>query len=596
MAKGTPPQRFCPYGPGCEKGNDGVFKAGIAAVKVTPAFERPRPDFLRRVGDCSEVAPLGLDGQKRCGKLVDNAFTEDCGVDRKCPGAMGYSGPDADGSEADGRPDFFSDCGRDRRCPGEAGYPGPDPDGSEGDGKFQGMWMAGFGPTTPAFDVHDDLWARAVVLENGDVSIALVSVDAVGVFRDDVQRIRDRIAKRNQGVPDYVLVSATHTHEGVDTMGQWGPIKSLLPERGVDDAWFKDVFIEGVARAVSDAMLSARPAKVRSAQAKLGEKTRQVIGDTRDPFVSDDTVTVLEFSETKSGDVIGTLVSWGNHPETLADTNNALSADFVWAVREGVEKGVFKKDGTLVSAGVGGTCVYFNGSVGGMMTSLGAHPTSVDGDQPPARSFAKTKAVGDIIALAALEGLATATEEKAPNLAFGATTLRLPVDNEVFRLMMLPGVDILRRSIFGFDRFQPVGPGNIPFLETEVSKVQLGGVRFLGVPGELLPELAVGYDVAFAFGAPQIDPMNPSPPKLANAPPPPYLKERLGGEKPLILGLANDELGYLIPEYDYVLDSVKPYAEEAPGDHYEETNSIGPQTTPLLLEAFETLTGWEPVP
>jgi hypothetical protein len=596
MAKGTPPERFCPAGPGCERGNDGVFKAGVAVVAVTPRFERPRPDSLSRAGDCSEPAPLGRDGRPRCGKLVQGAFTADCGADGLCPGDMGYVAPDANGSERDGRPDFFFDCGRDQKCPGEADYPGPDADGTEGDGKFQGMWMAGFGLTTPAFGVHDDLTARAVVVQNGDVSIALVSVDAVGLFRDDVERIRERVAARNQGVPDYVLVSSTHTHEGVDTMGQWGPIRAVLPERGVDDVWLKDVFIEGVARAVGEAMQSSRPARVYAAQARLGPKTLDVIKDTRDPFVSDDAVTVLKFTEKGSGLVIGSLVSWGNHPEVLGDTNNFLSADFVWALREGVEKGVFKRDGSLVAPGVGGPCVYFSGAVGGMMTPLGARPKSVDGDEPAPRTFAKTKAVGDIVALVALEALAGAREEPAPNLAFGATTLTVPIDNEVFRLTTLPGVDILRRRLPGFDRTQPIGPDNPVMVVTEVSKVQLGGVRFLGVPGELLPELAVGYDAAWAFGAPQLDPANPAPPVLANAPPPPYLKELLGGELPTILGLANDELGYLIPEYDYVLHPDSPYSKQAPGDHYEETNSLGPRTVPMLLEAFKTLTGWEPAP
>lgn len=595
MGKGTPPEKFCPGGPGCEKGNDGTLKAGIAAVKVTPRFERPRPDFLSKKDTaCNEVAPLGSDGLKRCGELV--SFTEDCGVDRRCPGSTGYVAPDADGSERDGKPDFFFDCGRDQKCPGDPGYSGPDADGTENDGKFQGMWMAGFGNTTPAFDVHDDVWARAVVVQNGDISIALVSIDAVGLFRDDVERIRAAVTKRNMGVPDYVLVSSTHTHESVDTMGQWGPIKALLPERGVDDGWLKDTLIEGAAQAVSDAMLSARPAKVRSAQPRLGAKTRQVINDTRDPYVSDDTVTVLQFVEAQGGAVIGSLVAWANHPETLAGENNSISSDFVWALRDGVEKGVFKKDGSLVAAGLGGTCVYFSGAVGGMMTSLRARPTSVDGDMPAERSFAKTKAVGDLVAIAALEGLATATEEQAPNLAFGAQTLKLPIDNETFRLLTLPGVDIIRRTLVDFDRTRGVTADNIPHVLTEVSKVQLGGVRFVGVPGELLPELAVGFDAEYAFGGPVIDPANPAPPDLSKAPAGPYLKAKLGGEKPVVLGLANDENGYLVPDYDFKLHPTKPYSEQATGDHYEETNSLGPKTTSLVLGALDGLLGWEPSP
>ena len=43
---------------------------------------------------------------------------------------------------------------------------------------------------------------------------------------------------------------------------------------------------------------------------------------------------------------------------------------------------VVSRDGSLVAAGAGGTCVYFNGTVGGLMTPLGIMPTSVDGDVP----------------------------------------------------------------------------------------------------------------------------------------------------------------------------------------------------------------------
>jgi hypothetical protein len=398
------------------------------------------------------------------------------------------------------------------------------------------------------------------------------------------------------GVPDYVLVSSTHTHESVDTMGQFGPIKAVVPERGVDDVWLRDVFIEGAAQAVSEALLSVRPAKVFANQVSLGDKTRQVLSDSRDPWISDDAITVLKFTEARGGDVIGTLVEWGNHPEVLAESNNAISSDFVWAVREGVEKGVFKKDGSMVARGVGGTCVYFSGSVGGLMTPLGTKPTSVDGDVPPDKSFAKTKAVGDIIAIAALEGLTSALEEKAPNLAFGAQKVMVPIDNETFRLLTLPGVNIIRRNIVNFDRNQPIREGNVPHLFTEVSKVQLGGVRFLGVPGELFPELAVGFDERYAFGGPMIRPDNPAPPDLTKRPLPPYLKQAVGGVMPVVLGLANDELGYIIPEYDFVVHPTRPYAQQAEGDHYEETNSLGPKTAPLLMEGFNALFAWEPAP
>lgn len=568
----------------------------MAAVSLAPkGWERPRPEYLKRTGDCPEGSPLGSDGVPRCGALRPEAF-KDCGRDARCYGEPGYVAPDADGSEGDKKPDWFLDCGRDHLCAADPGYPGPDADGSEGDGVFQGFTLAGFGNNAIMDGIHDAPNARAVVLQNGDVTLAIVSVDAVGLFRDDVERIRKRVAERlPAGAIDYVLVSSTHTHEAPDTMGQWGIREALVPKRGVDEAWFTDVVVEGVADAVVSAQTSLRGARLFVTQTRLGEVANQVVIDQRDPFVHDDTITVLKLVETKGDLVFGTIVSWGNHPETLADTNNLASADFVWALREAMERGVFDSEGRMLAAGAGGTCVFLQGSVGGMQSSLHATVADVSGAPTGGRTFAKARAVGERVALASLNALPGAEEVPDPPLAFGAQTVKLRVENEAYQLAFA-AFHLINRRLYDFDPIKPISEANFPHVKTEVAKVQLGNVRFLAVPGELLPELAVGYDAQFALGHAQVKPNNVAPPDLSSAPTGPYLKDQLGGEYRCVVGLANDELGYLIPAYDYRLHPERPWFDEAPGDHYEETNSLGPSTTPALLEAYRTLLDWEPAP
>ncbi|MFT3711405.1 MAG: neutral/alkaline non-lysosomal ceramidase N-terminal domain-containing protein [Archangium sp.] len=592
--KGTPPTNFCPGGAGCEKGNDGKFTVGIAARATSPrSWEQPRADFLKSVGDiCPEGSLVGTDGQPHCAELIDDAW-KDCGIDTLCPGATGYVAPDADGSQGDGKLDWFVDCGRDRVCPGASGYTGPDADGSEGNGKFDGFWLAGFGNNMPMAGVHDDTFARAVVMTNGDVQIAIVSIDAVGIFNDDIVRIRKRVAEKTMTPPDFILISSTHTHEGPDTMGQWGPRPVFVPERGVDDVWFDKVLIEEAAQAVVDAQTSAREAKVYVAQGHLGARTRETIRDSRDPQVIDDTVTVLKFTEKKSGDPIGSLVNWGNHPEVLSDVNNFASSDFSWAIREAMEKGVYNAAGQLLTPGVGGTCVFLQGKVGGLMTPLGVNTVSVDNDVPKQRSYAKTKAVGDLVAQTALDALGGAQEITAPLLAYGQQPLMFRVENTSFQLVFI-NFSILKRRLYDFDKMKVISESNYPKVASEISKIQLGPVRFLGVPGELFPELGIGFDSKFAWDRDQVNPMNPNPPDLSMAPGAPYLQEQLGGDFNMVVGLSGDEVGYLVPPYDYKLHPTKPFAEEADGDHYEETNSLGPSTVPTLLDAAKTLLEWEP--
>jgi hypothetical protein len=45
-----------------------------------------------------------------------------------------------------------------------------------------------------------------------------------------------------------------------------------------------------------------------------------------------------------------------------------------------------------------------------------------------------------------------------------------------------------------------------------------------------------------------------------------------------------------VPGYNFILDDTVPYFDEAPGDHYEETNSLGPNTAGQVDEAALQIT------
>ena len=83
-------------------------------------------------------------------------------------------------------------------------------------------------------------------------------------------------------------------------------------------------------------------------------------------------------------------------------------------------------------------------------------------------------------------------------------------------------------------------------------------------------------------------------PDLSMRPPGPFLRDLAsdGAEQVLVFGLAQDFLGYLVPEFDYELHPVSPYLEEAPGEHYEETNSVGLHGWPTIRAEMEALIAW----
>jgi hypothetical protein len=482
----------------------------------------------------------------------------------------------------------FYDCGCDQLCEGDDGWTAAD-DG-EADGEFQGAWIAGFGTSRPANGVHDDLWARAVVVRAGDTSVALVTLDVVGWFYDDVINVRERAAELGADV-DLVIIQASHNHEGPDTLGQWG---QRIGKTGVVPQ-YQALVTEQAAQAVATAAAATVPATLYTGSidtaAPFGTKgTRNTIRDSRDPVIIEEMLYTARFADA-SGGTIATLVNWGNHPEVLSGDNTLITSDFVHYMREGVEDGVTWDAAS--TPGVGGICMFVNASVGGLMTPLGITVETPDGGAFRDASWEKSEALGKLIADLALQSNAAAAAAESPALSLRATQFYIPIENFAFQAMFLIGV--FDRETFNYDPDQDVDDDNVPEVLTEMDFVNIGPVSWLTVPGEATPELSIGgYDGSRVNTdeVPFIDLDNEFAPDVSQAPEGPYLKDVMGNEHNWIVGLGNDELGYFIPSYDYVLDPVTPYLVEADGDHYEETNSVGPSAVPILLDTADKIINW----
>jgi len=524
-------QRSCPGGPDCATG-EGELSAGFSKVDITPGFELPAP-----------------------GTMDDGHWT---------------------GLRWDA--ETFLDCGRDQLCPEDAGYEAPDADGSEGDGVFQAAWIAGFSTDRPAEAVHDPVWARCAVFSAGDTRVALVSFDLVGVFRSELVRMRERLDPA-LGI-DLLVFSSTHGHEGPDTMGQWGPGDGgpIPGHTGRDDV-MQEGMRAGAIRCVEEAVAGLRPAETFVGMVRTG--VDGLNGDTRDPIIIDDELPVMRVVDKDNGEVLGTIVNWGSHPEALSGGNTQISSDFVHYTREAIENGLEPLGDHPGVEGAGGVCVYFSGAVGGLITQLRITAKGRDGSEVREASFEKAQALGERLAVSALDALGRAELDPEPAISFATRTFLLPVRNAMFQVIIFAKYEppIFDRSVFDFDRNDP--GDDPPMVRTEVSIIRIGKATFFTVPGEVFPEAVVGFDEEWSHGLERVDPGNENPPDLAAAPTEAPLKRIMPGEVVFLLGLGNDELGYMVPTYDYKL-GMPPYWDEADGDHYEETNSIDADFMPVV--------------
>jgi hypothetical protein len=423
--------------------------------------------------------------------------------------------------------------------------------------KNKPVYMAGFGQNRKATAVHDPLFARAVVLKQGDRKIALVSVDLVGFFYPSVLRVREQLEGFH-----YVLISSTHNHEGPDTIGIWGPNPFTS---GVDKAYLKKVE-EWIVQSVKDADKAEK-----AVTASLGVAAApELLHDGREPYIKHDELVALRFLDADTEKTAGLIVQWNCHPETLGDKNTEISADFVgYTVK-------YLKDRHQCPV------VYLTGTVGGLMTSLHVEIKDAKGKLLEDGTFEKTEEYGRHVGKLAERALEKAKPVKLTPLEVKSREVFLPLDNKLYQLGRRLGVLDRAGYLWKGDptKAEPADADDFKSpvcVRTETAWLRLGDLDIAAIPGEIYPELVLDKVQ---------DPADPGA-DFPDAPIEPAIYKQLRGPHRMMIGLANDELGYIIPKRQW--DEKPPFCYGRKKAQYGEANSLGPETAPILCQTFKEL-------
>ena len=114
-------------------------------------------------------------------------------------------------------------------------------------------------------------------------------------------------------------------------------------------------------------------------------------------------------------------------------------------------------------------------------------------------------------------------------------------------------------------------------VRTEAGYLKLGELEVAAVPGEIYPELVLGGVQ---------DPPDPAA-DFPKAPVEPAIYKQLHGPHRMLIGLANDEIGYVIPKRQW--DEKPPFCYGLKKAQYGEQNSVGPEAAPVVCNAFREL-------
>jgi len=431
------------------------------------------------------------------------------------------------------------------------------------------VWLAGYGMGRQAEKVHDDVYARAMVIHDGKFGLAIVTCDLVGFFYDDVLQVREAVDKLGlEPKIDHVLVSSTHTHAGPDTIGIWGPVGRT----GLIPGYLARVRAACV-EAVQTAHRKAKRATLRIATIDANAQAT-LIGDSRLPKVIDSNITVIQ-AKPKRGPAIVTLVNMPCHPEVLGSRNPQLSSDFPSTMREYLEKKY------------GGVAIYSTGTIGGLLSPRTPKADPFTREALPGDEIGRMMAYGRIIGRIVEHALKDAAPLTGP-ISVETKEVLLPVWNQLYELAMRMGV--FSRQVYHTDG-KPVvvpkatrpssGPAfprvEDPHLKTEVGLIQIGPLQIAAIPGEIYPELTLGK-----FQRPQEENAD-----FPGAPLEPTIYPLMTGRYKMVIGLANDEVGYILPKSQW--DWYAPYAYGREKRQYGEANSCSPEVGPRLMAAWAAL-------
>ena len=422
-------------------------------------------------------------------------------------------------------------------------------------GAFDAVWMAGFQNQRPAQGIKDDLMAVAVVIDDGKTRIGIISADTIGLMRKFVLSVREDVPAE-WGL-DYLMVHATHNHEGPDTQGLWGP---SFFKSGVDDEYMQQLK-QNFLRALDIAIENLEPAQM--SLALIPTNPLIPIKDKRKPIVIDDDIRAILFNR-PDGSIIGSLINFGIHVELTWDKNLELTSDVAGYLRRGISDGIYYNE-QLMKSGLGGTTLWLTGNIGGLMTS---GPTDPIYDpfikeiitQP---SHEKARAYGYSLADSVINAFHTGEFRPSPEPKLNVSSLELELGIENFMLSL--------GTVFGIIDSDPKFNFKPPFIRylTEVAFIELGDATITGIPGELYPEIAVGgienpQGADYTMAAQEI----------------PHLRSQLPGKLNLMVNLANDAIGYIIPKSEW--DDEAPWIYDEKEETYGEVVSLGPNTAPII--------------
>lgn len=305
----------------------------------------------------------------------------------------------------------------------------------------------GVGASEKSTVKQGELNVRALVLEEGDVRVAIVSTDFLGF----PAILGDRVRAQVKGIaPENILIGATHTHSAPDC---YGFVQN--PADFADNLKYLDMVVAKAGEAINEAIAHLQPGtfKVASGAAKGKIAYNYYAERLYDPRCN-----ILQTFDT-NGKVVATLINYAVHPEVIGNDQGITSPDLVGPLYDRIQEKT------------GAPGIFMNGAQGGMITADNRLP-----DKKEARDWAECVRIGTLLADEGLRIVAEGATKPEGKLYVTSKLVTFPVDSPLL-------LQVMKMSPLKY----PTKADNT--VTTRMNLINLGDAQMLTIPGEALPNI-----------------------------------------------------------------------------------------------------------
>ncbi|MCK5137442.1 MAG: neutral/alkaline non-lysosomal ceramidase N-terminal domain-containing protein [Bacteroidales bacterium] len=320
--------------------------------------------------------------------------------------------------------------------------------------------MSGYGSRKGPFKgIHDDVFARVLVVSDGEAKAAIISVEVIGISNSFWGECTALITKET-GIPkEHILLSAVHNHGG-----------PAIRVYNNDESPEVLAYVEGLKNKLVSATKSAikklSPATIGAGKGECKMNINRVAPDGkggmalgRNPYgPCDHEVGVLRVNDS-SGNILAVLVNWPCHAVVLGPGNSLITGDWPGAASNFIEN----------ELGEGVIAPVIVGASGDINPIYGPH---IDFEITSSYAFGKD-AIGEDLAKESMRIVKGIITSPKGNISAQQRIISLPLKEEKTIKGQQPG-DIKNDS-----------------LKVRLSALKIGNIVLTGVSGEVFNQISV---------------------------------------------------------------------------------------------------------